>query len=75
MDSILRKFNGDIHTKEALLEYIHMCIADEGVRRIYAGEDVAGVKDARKLIDLSFEKLQDQYAIPDKQIENTNTAR
>jgi len=75
MDALLRQFNGDVHTKDALIEYIHLFIADEGIRRIYANEDVSGVRDAKKLIDGAFEALHEQYAIPNKPKENTTEAR
>lgn len=75
MDIILQKFNADTHTKEAFLEFIFEYIAKEGVRRIYAHEDVTGIRDARNLINGAFEYLHETYAIPAKPTENSTDAR
>lgn len=75
MDSLLRQLNGDIGTKEALLEYITRFIAKEGVRRIFAREDIMAVADAKELIDKAFEQLSLDYGIPTKQSNPINEAR
>lgn len=75
MDTLLRQFNGDVHTKEAVIEYLTDFIAAEGVRRIFRREDVSAVADAKDLIDKAFEALKDQYAIPTKEKAPTNQAR
>lgn len=75
MDYILQSFNGDVNTKEAVIAFIHEYISTEAVRRIYAGESVSGVKDAKELIDGAFESLKEKYAIPTKPVETSTTAR
>lgn len=69
--AILQRFNGDTHTKEALIEYIHSVIDDEALERVYKKLDVSTVADARKLIDLAFEKLEDEFAIKQPKPEPT----
>lgn len=73
----LQVFNGDFHTKEALIEFIHEFIDSEALKRIYSDkvEDVYAVADARKLIDGAFEALADHYGIKSTQKETTNQAR
>ena len=75
MDKFLSQFNGDMHTKEALIEFFHQFIDSEALKKVYAGEDTAPMKEAREIIDNGFEYLKDLYAVPTKQKENTNEAR
>lgn len=63
MQEHLRRFNGDVHTKEALVAFIRDFIDSEALKRVYAKEDVAAVSDARKLIDGAFEALENEYGI------------
>lgn len=72
---LLRSFNGDVRTKEALIGFILDFIDQEGLRRIYAKEDVTSVADARTLIDGAFEALALEYAIPERPKEPTNVSR
>lgn len=75
MEQLLRSFNGDVHSKEALIEFIHQYIDNEGLKRIYSGKPVGDVADARELIDGAFEYLTELYAAPTPQKEITNEAR
>jgi hypothetical protein len=75
MDNLLRQFNGDVHTKEALQSFIDEVIATEALDRLYKGEDVSHIKDAHALIDKAFEVLNDQYGIKTKTSEGDNEAR
>lgn len=63
MNELLRQFDGDIHTKDALISFIHQFIAIEGVRRIYAKESVDAVADAKELIDKAFSQLSIDYGL------------
>ena len=72
---VLRSFNGDTHTKEALKEYIISFIATEGVRRIFEREDVTAIADAKILIDKAFEQLENDYGIREQPTKPTNGAR
>jgi hypothetical protein len=75
MNDILRAFNGDVHTKEALKAYIDNFIGQEGVRRIFDREDVSAVADAKELIDKMFEQLEIDYGIPKPKKEHQNESR
>lgn len=61
--NLLAQFNGDTHTKEALLDYIHEHINTTALLRMYEGSDVSHIKDAKALIDSSFDKLQEDFGI------------
>lgn len=71
---ILQRFNSDKHLRDALLEYVHNVIDQEGLAKIYSGEDVSHVKEARELIDKAFNDLQEQYTVYEKH-EAQNIAR
>lgn len=71
---ILQRFNADKHLKDALIAYIHDVIDDEALKRMYAGEDVSHIKDARDLIDKAFSDLEEEFIVF-KQHEAKNIAR
>lgn len=71
----LRTFNGDQSTKEEVIAFLHGFIAKEGLRRMYAKEEVSGIADAKDLVDKAFEELARMYA-PSKPVEpETNHSR
>lgn len=72
---ILRRFNGDEQTKQALLEFIHTIINDEALDKMYKRIDVSHIADAKILIDKAFEQLNTQYGIKEQPAENINQAR
>lgn len=72
---LLQRFNGDFHTKEALIEYLGNFIDQEGLRRIYNKENVEAVADAKLLLLKAFEQLEIDHGVSDPKIETTNQAR
>lgn len=74
-DDILRRFNGDLNTKEALVNFIIEVINDEALEKMYKGESVAHIKDAKNLIDKAFQQLDILYGINIQQTKNTNQAK
>ena len=72
---LIRIFNGDVGTKEAVQEYITQFIANEGIRRIFAKEDVSAVADAKLLLDKAFDQMQAEYGLKQKPTEPINEAR
>lgn len=72
---ILRRFNGDEQTKQALQEFIHAVINDEALDMMYKKMDVSHIADAKTLIDKAFEQLNTQYGIKEQPAANTNQAR
>ena len=75
MQELLRRFNDDTHTKDALRVFLDEFIGKEGVRRIFARENVDAVADAKILIDKAFEALSDEYGIKLKQETPQNESR
>lgn len=63
MENLLRNFNADFHTKEAIKEYFTKVIEDEAIRRMYAREDVSHIGDAKALLDLAFSSLEERFSI------------
>lgn len=72
---LLRAFNGDDGTKSAVLEYINNFIAEEGLRRMFAKEDVSHIADAKLLIDKAFDQLSVDYGLTIKPTKPINEAR
>lgn len=72
---LLRAFNGDIATKEAVMEYVTDFIAEEALKRMFAKEDVAHIADAKTLLDKAFDQLSMTYGIKEQPTEPTNQAR
>jgi len=71
----LRTFNGDVATKEALLEFIMDFINEEALKKMYAKQDVSHIGDAVSLVNGAFESLEINYGIQIKQNTPTNEAR
>lgn len=74
-DDILRRFNGDISTKEALIDFLMEVINDEALEKMYKGDDVSHIKDAKNLIDKAFQQLDIIYGITIQQTKNSNQAK
>ena len=72
---LLRQFNGDITLKEEVLQFIHAHINTTALERMYKGDDVSHIKDAKELIDGAFDSLQEIYGIKIKENVATNEAR
>ena len=72
---ILRRFNGDVATKEALREYIIEHIGKEGIYRMFNRQSVEHIADACELIQKAFEQLDIDYGIKQQNSTYTNEAR
>lgn len=71
----LRRFNGDVNTKEALLAFSLSQVDEYALEKLYKGVDVAGMKHAREAITRAFEQIEIIYAIPERTGEQENTSR
>ena len=71
----LRQINADIITNEAVLNFIHEHISQKALERMYQGEDVSHIKDARDLIDSAFHAIKDLYTPQIKIDEHVNQAK
>ena len=75
MDEVLRKFNGDPHTKDAFKAYMLSYIEAEAVKRVFNREDVSSVADAYELMNKVFEQLDIDYGIKEKIKVSDNQAK
>jgi hypothetical protein len=72
---ILRRFQGDVGTREAVQDFLTNFIADEGVRLMFERKDVSHIADAKMLIDSAFNELHTLYGIKQEPTEKTDTSR
>lgn len=75
MDSLLRAFNGDIQTKQALQQYLGQFIAEYAVRTMYSRGDTGHIADAHLLIDEAFQQLDIEYGLIEQPRQQTNPSR
>jgi len=57
----LKEFHADKHTQAELKAFINQSLDEEALKRVYAGKDTAAVKEARKLIESAFKKLDELF--------------
>lgn len=60
---ILRRFNDDKATKNAVQQYFTDFIAEEGVKLIFDRKDTSHIADAKELIDKAFIQIEIDYGI------------
>lgn len=75
MDDLLRRFNGDKHTKEALLAYCTAFFETQIVIRAKEKQSVEGLADALIELERVFDQLEIDYGITAKIKAPENTAR
>jgi len=71
----LRRFQGDVATREEVQQFVIDFIAEEGIKLMFERKDVSHIADAKMLIDGAFDKLHILYGIKNPPTENTNTSR
>lgn len=62
----LRQFNGDVETKNQLINFIYEYIETEAIKRVYERQDVSHIADAKELIDGAFDLLEETYGLKEK---------
>lgn len=72
---LLRRFNDDKATKEALKDYLNQFIAETAVNLMYERKDTSHIADAHDLINKAFDQINIDYGLKQKPIEQTNNAR
>lgn len=72
---LLRRFNDDKATKEALKDYLNQFIAETAVNLMYERKDTSHIADAHDLINKAFDQINIDYGVQQKPIEQTNNAR
>lgn len=72
---LLRRFNDDKHTKQAVKEYVIDFIGEEAKAMIFDRKDVAHIADAKDLIDKAFRQIEIEYGVQPKQSHQINEAK
>lgn len=57
----LKEFHADKHTQADLKAFMFQVLDEEALERVYKGQDTASLKEARKLIEKSFKKLDELF--------------
>lgn len=72
---VLRKFNNDVATKDEFKAFVMSVINQEALEKMYKGENVSHIKDAKELLDKAFVTLEKLYEPTVQAEEPTNHAR
>ena len=65
-EEILRQFNGDKNTKEAFKTFMLSVIDQMALDKVYKGDHVGGFKDAKEILEETFNQLEIVYGIKEK---------
>jgi len=71
---LLKRFYEDEHTREAVEEFFNKELEKLALEKIFSGQEISGIKDAKKVIERSFVELKELYG-KDKESKSTNQAR
>lgn len=74
MDQLLKQFNNDEHTREAVKLFLFAVLEKIALERVYNREDTKDLADAKEIIETMFIELREKYA-DDKEKEKINLAR
>lgn len=74
MDQLLKQFNNDEHTREAVKMFLFVILEKIALERVYNREETKDLADAREIIETMFIELREKYA-DDKEKEKINLAR
>lgn len=61
MNQHLKQLHTNVGQRETLKLYMIEILKELTVEKAFAGEDVTGIAEARKLVDRFFEKLDEDY--------------
>jgi hypothetical protein len=59
--SNLKQFYDNETQREEVKAFMILCLQEMAVERTFAGEDVYGIKEARDLVEKTFDKLAELY--------------
>lgn len=65
---ILAGFYRNEAEREAVKAFLIECLKEMAVGRVFDKQTVAGIYDARKIIDLAFQRLEELYGVKEKEI-------
>lgn len=63
---LLRTFYNDIHTRETFKEFQLNLLRQMAVDRVFDKEDIAGIHEAKQIIEDSFSRLEEMYGAKEK---------
>lgn len=69
---LLQLFWQDEHTREAVKAFQIAMLEEDAIKRTFAGDDVKGLLEAKKLVDASFKRLDEVFKQKDEPVNNTN---
>lgn len=75
MSEILRRFNGDVHTKEAIVEYLTNHLKEKIIERALLKQNTDSLADAIIELEKGFEQLAIDYGIKQQSKPITQDAR
>lgn len=65
----LRNFYNNENERESVKEFMIECLKEMAHERAFAGESVAGISEARELVEKMFDKLEQMFRIKPEQKE------
>jgi len=71
----LQEFYNDKDTKENVKMYLIEFLEGIAIKKAFAREDIAGVAEAKELIEKAFDNLDNLFSPKPKKIEPVNEAR
>lgn len=71
----IQEFYQDTDTKNNVHEYLIQYLKDEGIRKLFAKEDVSAVAEAAEMIDKAFEHMDTIFQPKPQEKEIINPAR
>lgn len=61
MEKQLQQFYKNEHERDAVKAFLVDQLSEEAVKKVFAGSDTSGVREARELIEAAFNKLHDMF--------------
>lgn len=58
----LKNFHSDVHTREAVHAFMLEFLREKAVDKVFSKQAIAGVYEAKKIIDEAFNKLEEMFA-------------
>lgn len=72
---LIRRFNDDKATKNAVQQYFTDFIAEEGVRLMFERKDTTHIADAKELLDKAFMQIEIDYGVQKEYRNGENPAK
>jgi len=69
---VLQQFYANKVEREAVQAFMVDCLGQIAIEKTFKGEDVSGIKDAKELVDRTFDELQLLYGEKPKVLYNNS---